>query len=115
MPDIFLLLHCVGTVLGKAQYSDYFVACQNVTVGSDKGYSPIISKGVYMGPGSAIIGRCLVAMYTHIGIKGVLHNQDTAEANLIVGSSPNILTKKLRRNLIEDVYFILESLVHDKK
>jgi serine O-acetyltransferase len=25
LPDIFILIHCVGTVLGKAEYSNYFV------------------------------------------------------------------------------------------
>ena len=26
LPDIFLLFHCVGMVLGRAEYKDYFVA-----------------------------------------------------------------------------------------
>ena len=60
LPDIFLLIHCIGTVLGKASYSNYFVACHNVTIGSDKGYSPIINEGFYLGPGSSIVGKCVI-------------------------------------------------------
>jgi serine O-acetyltransferase len=105
LPDIFILLHCVGTVLGKAEYSNYFVACQNVTVGSDKGYSPMLSEGVYMGPGSSIIGKCSVARFTYIGINACLRHQDSKEESLVIGSSPENIFKKLNRNLIKDLYF----------
>jgi serine O-acetyltransferase len=109
LPDIFILIHCVGTVLGKAEYSNYFVACQNVTVGSDKGFSPIMSEGVYMGPGSSIIGNCKIGKYTHIGINALLRDQDSTEESLIIGSSPDLIPKKLKRNLIKEIYFYSES------
>ena len=32
LPDIFVFMHHVGTVLGNANYSDYLVALHNVTV-----------------------------------------------------------------------------------
>ena len=37
MPDIFLLVHPVGSVFGSAKYSNYFVGYQNCTIGADKG------------------------------------------------------------------------------
>jgi serine O-acetyltransferase len=105
LPDIFILIHAIGTVLGKAKYSNYFVACQNVTVGSDKGYSPIMSEGVYMGPGSSLIGNSIVGKYAHFAINAVLMDQEVKGESVLVGSSPNILEKKLRRNLITELYF----------
>lgn len=107
LPEIFILIHCVGTVLGKAEYSNYFVAFQNVTVGSDKGYSPIISECVYMGPGSSVIGNCKVAKYTHLSKNATLRDQNTNEKSLIIGSSPNIISKSLKRNIVKDFCFHL--------
>lgn len=105
LPNIFLLIHCVGTVLGKGNYSDYFVACHNVTIGSDKGNSPVIGEGVYMGPGSSIIGNCKIGKYTHLAINSVLLDQDISGECVIVGSSPLHQSKILKRNLIIENYF----------
>lgn len=60
LPDIFLIFHGVGTMLGKAQYSDYFVSLQGCTVGSQKGAYPKIGKGVGLTAHSAIIGNCTI-------------------------------------------------------
>ena len=47
MPDIFLLSHPVGTVLGRAKFEDFFVVHQRVTVGGDKDLNyPTFQKGV---------------------------------------------------------------------
>lgn len=107
LPKIFLLIHCVGTVLGKADYGDYFVACHNVTVGSDKGLSPVIAKGVYMGPGSSIVGNCRVGKFSHMAINSVLLDQDTTGECVVIGSSSHQLIKPLKRNLILENYFNL--------
>ena len=51
LPDIFLFMHPVGTVLGNANYSDYLVVLQDVTVNTiedAKGNFKLISvKGVF--------------------------------------------------------------------
>ncbi len=107
LPKVFLLIHCVGTVLGKGDYSDYFVACHNVTVGSDKGISPVIGEGVYMGPGSSIVGNCRIGKFTHMAINSVLLDQDTEGDCVIISSSPQQLIKPLKRNLITENYFKL--------
>ncbi|MFN8294930.1 MAG: hypothetical protein U0T69_01985 [Chitinophagales bacterium] len=61
LPDIFLVFHGVGTMLGKASYSDYFVALQGCTVGMNKGKYPVMDKGVALTAHSSLIGDC------HIG------------------------------------------------
>jgi serine O-acetyltransferase len=105
LPEIFLLIHCIGSMLGKANYSNYFVACHNVTVGTDKGNFPQISKGVYMGPGSSIIGNSSVGEYTHLTINAVVLNQNTQGDCVVIGASPEFVAKPLSRNLITETYF----------
>jgi serine O-acetyltransferase len=58
MPDIFLIFHGVGTMLGKADYSDFFVALHGCTIGSHRGKYPVLGKGVSLTANSSIIGNC---------------------------------------------------------
>ena len=60
LPDIFLIFHAAGTMLGKAKYDDYFVALQGCTIGSHKGKYPVMGKGVSLTAHTAIIGNCTV-------------------------------------------------------
>jgi serine O-acetyltransferase len=60
LPSIFLLIHVIGTVLGKAQYSDYLVVGQNCTVGAIRGEYPTFGKRVILGAGASVIGKCQV-------------------------------------------------------
>ena len=49
MPDIFYFQHPVGTVLGRANYSDYLVVYQRCSTGSDmNGVYPSFGKGVVL-------------------------------------------------------------------
>jgi serine O-acetyltransferase len=106
LPDIFLLIHCVGTVLGKAHYADYFVACQNVTVGSDRGKSPQMNGPLYMGPGSSIIGECTIGPFTHLTIGcSVLKNNTPSNSLVVVKNGSELEYKESKRNLIKEIYF----------
>ncbi len=58
LPDIFLIFHGAGTMLGKASYADYFVALQGCTIGSHKGKYPVMGQGVALAAHASIIGNC---------------------------------------------------------
>jgi len=82
MPDIFLVFHGVGVVLGKASYSDFFVCGQGCTVGAVHGVYPILGKGVAMAPESAIVGNCIVGDHVTIGNQALLRNTDLNSRSL---------------------------------
>ena len=60
LPDIFLVFHGVGTMLGKASYGNFFVAMQGCTVGSHKERYPVFGKGVSLTANSSVIGNCSI-------------------------------------------------------
>lgn len=60
LPEIFLLFHCSGTMLGKANYSNFFVSLHGCTVGSFNGIYPNIGIGVSLTANSSIIGNCKI-------------------------------------------------------
>jgi len=76
LPDIFLLFHTVGTVLGKAEYSDYFVALHGCTVGSHNEKYPVLGKGVAMAANSALIGNCKIGDRVSIGAHTTVFQKD---------------------------------------
>ncbi len=55
---MFAVQHPVGTVLGRASYSDYFICYHNCTVGAnlDNDY-PSFGRGIVMYGGSRVIGK----------------------------------------------------------
>ncbi|WP_291571681.1 transferase [Clostridium sp. UBA4548] len=83
LPEIFLLLHTVGTVLGKGKYSNYFIATQGCTVGAHKGIYPKIGHNVSLLPNSSIVGDCSIGKNVSIGINATVYNTNI-EDNTVV-------------------------------
>lgn len=82
LPDIFLIVHGGGIVLGKATYSDFFVCYQGCTVGAIDGVYPVLGKGVALAPQSTVIGKCIVADHVTIGNQALLRNKDLSFGSL---------------------------------
>jgi serine O-acetyltransferase len=76
MPDIFLIFHGVGTMLGKAHYDDYFVVLQGCTIGSHKGKYPTFGKGVALTANSSVIGKCEIGDRATISTRTTLFQKD---------------------------------------
>jgi serine O-acetyltransferase len=67
LPSIFFLSHTVGTVLGKATYSDFLVVSQGCTVGTHRGKYPVLGRGVALASNASVIGDCQVGDLSSIG------------------------------------------------
>ena len=84
MPDIFLVFHGVGTMLGKAKYADYFIALHGCTIGSHKGEYPIIDKGVALTAYSALIGNCEIGNRVSISAYTPVFGMKVANDNIVM-------------------------------
>lgn len=76
LPDIFLLFHATGTVLGKAIYSDYLVVLQNCTVGVHDGSYPVMGRGVALAAGASVVGKCHIGDRVSIGSNAAIFKKD---------------------------------------
>ncbi len=83
MPDIFLVFHGVGTMLGKASYSNFFVALQGCTVGSHRGNYPVFGSGVALTANSSVIGNCNIGDRVSIGAKALVFEKDIEKDNAV--------------------------------
>jgi serine O-acetyltransferase len=88
MPDIFLLVHPVGTVLGNAHYEDYFVAYQNCTVGAVTDSYPAFKAGTILYSGCTVLGSCQLGENVILAANSMLVNTDIPNNSLVLGQYP---------------------------
>ena len=89
LPDIFYMDHPVGTVLGNAEYSNFLVVLQNVTVNTSHGNfeSPKIGRGVFLSAGVSVIGNKSIGNYCSIGANTLLYNKEIPDNSVVFTDS----------------------------
>jgi serine O-acetyltransferase len=76
LPNVFLIFHSVGTMLGKALYDEYFIVLQGATIGSHHGEYPILGKGVAFAAHSSAIGKCHIGDRATISVCTTIFKKD---------------------------------------
>lgn len=104
MPDIFKLVHPVGTVLGNAHYSDYFVAYQNCTVGTDETIYPTFGTGTILYSGSSVIGNCKLGDDVILAARAMIVNLDISDSTVVTGTFPNNRMHKNNKSVISRLF-----------
>ncbi len=93
LPSIFDLDHPLASVMGRANYADYFFFTQNCTVGNSRGRYPVIGRNVSMYARSAIMGSSRVGDNCIIAANAFIMNQDIPSNSVVFGTSPNLVIK----------------------
>lgn len=94
LPSIFLLVHPLGTVLGRGTYSDYFVAYQRCGIGSNHDVYPSFGHHVTLRPGSAVLGRSRIGNMCEIATESLVLDRDLEDRTLYIGTPKQALIKK---------------------
>lgn len=93
LPDIFAVDHPLGTILGRAKYSDYFTCLQNCTVGNNNGIYPTIGRYVTMLSGAKLIGDSTVGDHVILSANSYVKDSDIPPCSIVFGESPNLIIK----------------------
>jgi serine O-acetyltransferase len=97
LPHIFLFCHPVGTVLGKAHYSDFFLVYQNCTVGSNHYTAyPVLGKHVALYKGSSILGKCIIGDNCKISAHSLIMDRDLENNKIYIGTPTNYIIKECK-------------------
>tara|TARA_R110002124_G_scaffold71080_5_gene190470 strand:+ start:52504 stop:53190 length:687 start_codon:yes stop_codon:yes gene_type:complete len=105
LPEIFMLVHPVGTVLGNAKYQDYLVVYQNVTVGSTlAGVYPEFGKGCILYSKASVIGNCNIGENVVFGANSLLINSTVLLNQSVVGQYPRHRLMASQVNVISDIF-----------
>ncbi|MEG0681860.1 MAG: transferase, partial [Eubacterium sp.] len=94
LPDIFGVEHPLGSVMGRARYSDYFFFYQGCTVGGNKGKYPTIGKNVTMFSNSSILGESYVGEHVVISTGTLIKDENIPDYSLVFGQSPELIIKQ---------------------
>ncbi len=89
MPDIWFFDHPQGSVIGRAQYGNFFTFSQGCTVGNNKGIYPRFGEHVSMMSGSKVLGDCQIGDYVILAANSYIIDQDVPPFSIVFGSSPN--------------------------
>ena len=98
LPSIWSAEHPLGSVMGRAKYSDKFFFYQGCTVGGTKDkkgntFYPELEENVRMYANSSILGRCHIGKNVQIGAGALVKNQDVPDNCTVFGQSPNLIIK----------------------
>ena len=105
MPEHFLLVHPLGTILGNANYEDFLVVYQGVTIGSTTaGIYPVFSKSTILYSNSSIIGNCHIGTNVVLGANASLVNSNIPANKVVVGNYPNHSILENKNSLISSYF-----------
>lgn len=94
LPEIFLFVHPIGTVLGRASYSDYLLVYQGCNIGSDHGIFPTLGKHFSIHPGASILGKCKIEDNCKISTGSLIMNKNLKKDSVYIGNTLNFVIKK---------------------
>jgi serine O-acetyltransferase len=98
LPDVFVLIHTVGTVLGKATYGNFLAVYQNVTVGTDNERQPVIGPHAVLYGGSMVLGACTLGENVTVSAGTVLVNFDCPADSVVAAHTGTPLAKPRKRD-----------------
>lgn len=97
LPEHFFVEHPVGSILGRAKYSDYLFVYQGVTIGgnrsNDKLYYPIIGGHVLLYANTTIIGKAEIGNYVICSANTYIKDEIIPDYSIVFGQSPNLIIK----------------------
>lgn len=95
MPNIWFFDHPQGSVMGRAQYADYFTFSQGCTVGNNKGKFPVLGKHVSMLSNSKVLGNCNIGDHVIFAANTYVIDTDIPSYSIVFGASPDITIKPI--------------------
>lgn len=102
LPKVFLFVHSVGTVLGRAKYGEGLVVYQGVTVGGNMKLDyPSIGKGVALFSNCSVIGAAVLGDDVAVSARSVILNDVIPAGQVCFGQHPNVQCKKSKSNIQE--------------
>jgi serine O-acetyltransferase len=107
LPEYFLFVHPLGTVLGNGVYNDFLVVYQGITVGATTdGIYPKFAGKTILYSNASVIGDCYIGENVTFAANSMIVNTNIADSATVLGSYPNHRLAPNKKSLIKE-YFAL--------
>ena len=107
LPESFGVEHPLGSVLGRATFSNHLFFYQGCTIGGIQrgklSVYPSLGEYVTLCANSSILGDCKIGNNVTIGAGTMVKNQDIPSDCVVFGMSPNLIIKPLNKTEIIDL------------
>ena len=101
LPDIFIFVHPLGTVLGRAEYSNYLTVYQKCNVGANHEIYPSLGEYLTLHPGASVLGKCCVGNNCKLATNALLLDADLKDNSLYIGNPKDFsIVNSERKNSI---------------
>ena len=94
LPDIFCAEHPVGSVMGRATYSNKFFFYQGCTVGGSNGKYPVLGENLIMYSNTTILGNSLIGSNVVLSSGTLIVDEEIPKNSIVFGRSPNLTIKQ---------------------
>tara|TARA_B100001057_G_C22870241_1_gene958511 strand:+ start:3177 stop:3830 length:654 start_codon:yes stop_codon:yes gene_type:complete len=102
LPKIFIFIHPLGTVLGRANYSDYFAVYQRCGIGSNNDSYPKLGKYLTLHPGASVLGKSKIEDNCSIGTDSLVLDRNIKKNSIYIGNP--MLNKILKKTNIDTIW-----------
>lgn len=86
LPSVFLLVHPLGTVLGRGTYADFLIAYQRVGIGSNHDTYPTLGRHLTLRPGSSVLGNANIGDNCSIAAESLVLDRDLPPNSVYIGN-----------------------------
>jgi serine O-acetyltransferase len=89
LPEVFCLVHPVGSVIGNAHYGNYVAIYQGCTVGAVDGVYPVFGKGTILYAGATVLGETVCGDNVVFAARSFVINSNIPAQSVVTGAFPN--------------------------
>lgn len=106
LPNHFIVVHPIGTILGRAQYSDYLCVYQGVTIGGNfkqvEIQYPSLGNYVTLYANASVIGNSKIGNQVIISANAFVKDENIEDNSIVFGSSPHLIVKSYDSEILRE-------------
>ncbi len=110
LPDIFMFVHPLGTILGNGTYQNYLIIYQNCTIGAThQGIYPSFGEKTILYAKTSVIGNCVLGNNVILGSNSSIINTNIPADSVVLGTHPNHRFLPNNSSIINSIFDIQTS------
>jgi serine O-acetyltransferase len=104
LPEVFFLVHPMGSVIGNAHYGNYVAIYQGCTIGAVDGVYPVFGEGAILYAGATVLGETVCGDDVVFAARSFVINSKIPAHSIVTGAFPNEKISPSRRTVMTRIF-----------